>query len=108
MEPVSAELDARRVAAAAVLADFDRWEHGVVISVDGAGDWPAWAERLAAHMRHVLDQIQADAAAEPVHECQPGARLAEIRAVLEVFDWATDDRQYALEQIEDIVLRSNQ
>jgi len=31
------------------------------------------------------------------------AQLAAIRAVFDVFDWETDDRQYALEQIEDIV-----
>jgi len=30
-------------------------------------------------------------------------KLAEVRAVLDAFDWTTDDRQYALEQIEDIV-----
>lgn len=43
-------------------------------------------------------------------EAGPGsseaAQLEEIRLVLEVFDWKTDDRQYALEQIDDIVNRS--
>jgi hypothetical protein len=34
------------------------------------------------------------------------ARLAEIRLVLDAFDWETDDRQYALEQIDDIVNRA--
>jgi hypothetical protein len=103
---MSAELDARRVAAAAVLADFDRWEHGDVFSVDGAGDWPAWAERLAAHLRSLLEQLDADTAAEQAHECRAGARLEEIRAIFAVFDWTADDQQYALEQIEDIALRS--
>lgn len=31
------------------------------------------------------------------------AKLEEVRAVLAAFDWATNDRQYALEQIEGIV-----
>ena len=30
-------------------------------------------------------------------------RLAEIRAILDAFDWEHDDRQYALERIEMIV-----
>ena len=31
------------------------------------------------------------------------AKLAEIRLVLDAFDWKSDDRQFALEQIDDIV-----
>ena len=31
------------------------------------------------------------------------AQLAQIRLVFDAFDWETDDRQYALEQIEQIV-----
>jgi hypothetical protein len=31
------------------------------------------------------------------------AKLAAVRAVLSAFDWEHDDRQYALEAIEDIV-----
>ena len=31
------------------------------------------------------------------------AKLAEIRLVLDAFDWESDDRQFALEQIDDIV-----
>lgn len=33
------------------------------------------------------------------------AKLAEIRLVLDAFDWETDDRQYALEQIAQIADR---
>ena len=33
------------------------------------------------------------------------AQLAEIRLALDAFCWETDDRQYALEQIDDIVNR---
>jgi hypothetical protein len=36
---------------------------------------------------------------------QDAGQLAQIRLVLEAFDWETDDRQYALEQIDDIVNR---
>ena len=36
------------------------------------------------------------------------ATLTAIRAVFEVFDWETDDRQYALEQIEDIISGGNE
>jgi hypothetical protein len=36
---------------------------------------------------------------------QAGAQLEQIRLVLDSFDWETDDRQFALEQIDDIVNR---
>ena len=38
-------------------------------------------------------------------EPDAAAQLAEIRAVFEAFEWERDDRQYALEQIDDIVNR---
>jgi hypothetical protein len=101
---MSAELDARRVAAATVLADYHRWALGDTIE----GDWQTWAGRLAQHLLLVLDQINSEPSCEPAHECQAGARLAEIRAVFEVFDWDTDDRQYALEQIEQILMGGEQ
>lgn len=37
------------------------------------------------------------------HATTADRQLASIRAVFDVFDWETDDRQYALEQIEEIV-----
>ena len=40
---MSAELAARRTAAAAVLADYRRWVDGDIIS----GDWQSWSLRLA-------------------------------------------------------------
>lgn len=49
-----------------------------------------------------LAQAEADRnAARPSPD--PAAQLEEIRAVFEAFDWATDDRQYALEEIDTIV-----
>lgn len=41
--------------------------------------------------------------AHPVQAEPDAAQLAEIRLVLDAFDWETDDRQYALEQIDQIV-----
>jgi hypothetical protein len=40
--------------------------------------------------------------AVPADEISAAAQLAEIRVVLGAFDWSTDDRQYALEQVEQI------
>ncbi len=63
-----------------------------------------WAARLAGMLGHVLAELDAvdKAAAEfPAAAVQ----LAEIRLVLEAFDWSQDDRQYALERIDDIVNR---
>lgn len=49
--------------------------------------------RLAGWLLGALaDQLERDS-----------ARLAEVRAVFDAFDWERDDRQYALEQIEMIV-----
>jgi hypothetical protein len=90
---MTAELGARRTAAAAVLADFRRWDRGEIIT----GDWQEWSFRLASELRSLLDQLG--------HEKpDPAAsQLAQIRLVLDSFDWKTDDRQYALEQVEEIV-----
>jgi hypothetical protein len=108
----SAGMAARRAAAAAVLADFQRWGDGEIV----AGDWRSWADRLAAELRSLLGQMDRDQShrawiahqeiAATYQQPAPAAdtrRLAAIRAVFDVFDWETDDRQYALEQIEEIV-----
>ena len=98
---MSAELAARRTAAAAVLADFGRYASGEVFSANGIADWQTAALRLAAELRSVLDQLGSET---------PGAaeQLAAIRAIFDVFDWETDDRQYALEAIEQILLGDDQ
>ena len=59
-------------------------------------DRALWAARLADMLTLLLG--------EP-GEGPAGAaeQLEEIRLVLEAFDWETDDRQYALEQIDGIV-----
>jgi hypothetical protein len=91
--PVSAELAARRTAAAAVLADYQR------AAVEGAdvADRALWAARLADMLGALLGAPGDLAAAGPA------GQLEEIRLVLEAFDWETDDRQYALEQIDGIL-----
>jgi hypothetical protein len=92
---VSAEFAARCTAAAAVLADYQR------SAAEGAdvADRALWAARLADMLALVLGTP--DAAPLP----GTAEQLEEIRLVLEAFDWETDDRQYALEQINDIVSR---
>ena len=90
---MSAETAARRTAAAALVADFRAEQARTPVSrpID------SWALRLALTVEQLL-AVADDRAAED------GRRLAAIRAVFDVFDWSTDDRQYALEEIERIVL----
>ena len=92
-----AELAARRTAAAAVLADY---QHGMA-GADVA-DRALWAARLADMLGLIL---AARRCRDPAWRARGHASVAEIRLVLEAFDWETDDRQYALEQIDDIVNR---
>lgn len=96
---MSAELAARRTAAAAVLGDYLRQAHAA-----DTADLALWAARMAdmlGHVLAVLDDGDRAAAQFPAAAVQ----LAEIRLVLEAFDWETDDRQYALEKIDGIVNR---
>jgi hypothetical protein len=95
-----AELAARRTAAAAVLADY---QHQA--TAGDVVDRALWAARLADMLTYVLTALDAEdgTAAQPPLAAE---QLEEVRLVLEAFDWETDDRQYALEQIDDIVNRS--
>jgi hypothetical protein len=61
--PYSAELAARRTAAAAVLADYDEWLSGARISFHGVIDWRMAAERLAVELRSLLDATCTDTSA---------------------------------------------
>ena len=57
---MSAELDARRTAAAAVAADFTR-ETDAYIDADGPRpDFAAWAWRLLSELRLILAQLDAE------------------------------------------------
>ena len=89
---MSAEQDARRTAAAAVLADYAE----ACASGADVADRALWAARLADMLAAVLGALEVPAAGT-------SEQLEEIRLVLEAFDWETDDRQYALEQIDGIV-----
>jgi hypothetical protein len=97
---VSAELAARRTAAAAVLADWLReWHRYLGDPVNNrAPDYPVWAPRLSGMLALVLDGLAVDDTS--------AAQLARVRQVLAAFDWETGDRQYALEKIDGIVNRS--
>lgn len=91
---MNAEWAARHAAATAVLTDYEAFRDAGGPAQDGRDLAAAyWADRLAGMLKLLLD-------------AGPGP-LEQIRAVLEVFDWETDDRQFALEQIDDI-LRSGQ
>lgn len=100
----SAELAARRTVAAAVLADFKRETDAYIDDPANSTprpDYNAWAWRLASELRSVLQRLD-DEGSGP--EPDPAAgQLAQVRLVLGAFDWETDDRQYALEQIDEIV-----
>lgn len=66
---MTAEMEARRTAAAAVLADYER----ALDAFDTAGvpmPWATWAVTLAAHSRLLLEQL----AAEPVTLADLGQR----------------------------------
>ena len=93
---MSAELAAHRTAAAAVLGDFRRESDNALCNArHGELDWIDSALRLAVELESLLRELERpDPAAD---------QLAQIRLVLDSFDWETDDRQYALEQIEQIV-----
>ena len=89
---MSAELAARRTAAAAVLADYAE----ACTSGADVADRALWAARLA----DMLTLLLGDLGEGPAGAAE---QLEEIRLVLAAFDWETDDRQYALEQIDGIV-----
>jgi hypothetical protein len=90
---MNAELPARRRSASAVLAYFGGWTRGDLVS----GDWQEWALRLAAELQSLIASV------DEIPAGDPAAVLAQVRAIFDTFDWTTDDRQYALEQIEEIV-----
>jgi len=72
----SAELAARRTAAAAVAADF----HTAAVAFQRGGEQPdyaVWAQRLERHLLYVLDALAAG------DGDQAAAQLAEVRALLD-------------------------
>lgn len=92
---MSAELAARRTAAAAVAADFHTvmvaWQHG-----GERPDYAAWAQRLEQHMRYVLDALD-------LQDHIDSGQLAEVREMFARFDSGRDDLQYFIERVEQIV-----
>ena len=109
---MSAELAARRTAAAAVLGDFRRAADEFINDITRKvpqPDYSLWAFRLASELTSVLQRIDAAQGWElspTLGGDQAVSRIAEARAVL-AFDWERDDRQYAFEQISRIVNGDN-
>jgi hypothetical protein len=93
------ELAARRMMAAAILADWRRFNREAPISPPPGPEWQQWAARLAVALGGLLDAMEETAAADPGPD---GEKLAAIREVLAHFDWEFHDRQLALERIEQI------
>jgi hypothetical protein len=94
---MSAELAARATAAETVLADF----RADLASAPLTSPPPmaTWALRLSGALNDLLAGLSR---AEPDTASLDAGRLAAIRGVLDAFDWEHDDRQYALERIEEI------
>jgi hypothetical protein len=86
---VSAELAARRTAAAAVLADYRAAVASAPLTNPPGREWML---RLASVLGDLLAAHDEDA-----------RRLGEIRELLRNFDWEYHDRQLALEAVERIV-----
>ncbi len=98
---MSAELSARVTSARALLSDYRRWAAGETIP--GILYWRQAAERLASALADVLSELSRT----ELPAAHSATRLAEIqmtdiRAILAAFDWEFDDRQLALERIEQI------
>lgn len=79
---------------------------------DGEAAYRLWAEVMATngvdcHPYDRLGNVEQMAWREVAARMRPAPaqaeQLAEVRAVLDDFDWEHDDRQYALEHIGDIV-----
>jgi hypothetical protein len=75
-----------------LLATFDR----IVARHAAGGPEPSW-QQWSFNLRNALDELAYEAGRQ-----DEARQLAEIRAVLDAFDWEHDDRQYALERIDQI------
>jgi hypothetical protein len=76
---VSAELAARRTAAAAVAADFTR-EADAYLDDDGRRpDFDSWAWRLHTELRLVLDRLDAETPEQPVPRIDGSQAASHVR-----------------------------
>jgi hypothetical protein len=89
--PLTAELNARRTAAAAVLGDYKAALASAALTSPPGREWML---RLASALEDLLAEV-----GDPAEDTR---RLREIRELLNRFDWEHDNRQYALEAIERI------
>ena len=103
---MTAELDARRSAAEAVVNDFATAANGFIAGDQPEPAWQDHAWRLASELRGLLGQLDAEQADETFTRPQPHpavARLAQVQLVLDSFDWTSDSHEFALEQINDVL-----
>jgi hypothetical protein len=92
---VSADLNAARTAAAAVLGDYRAAVASAPLTAPPGREWML---RLASVLGTLLAELDLDE-----DQADEDTRsLDAIRGVLARFDWEHDDRQYALEAIERI------
>jgi hypothetical protein len=100
---MNAELAAQVTSARAVAADFTTTVNAY-IDHDGVPEpnWQLMYFRLSCELRHLVTGLEGVLEAQQQAAGQ-AATLAAVRGVLDVFDWETDDRQYALEAIHRIV-----
>ena len=79
---MTADLEARCTAVAAVLADFERWDRDGLIP----GDWQSWSFRMAAELRSLLEGSEAAGRAHLTD--------SEISLVLDALDVAAEYKRY--------------
>lgn len=94
---MNTELGARMTAARTVVAGYRAEQARHRMSEPAPGGYHAL--RLAAELESLLGWLDGVALAE----AGAARKLAAILAVFDVFDWRTDDKQYALEQICDVL-----
>ncbi len=101
---VSADTEARRIAAAAVLGDYQREVADFIARAHSPrpDSW-TWAQRLAVEEQSLLSVLAPRLDGSVPVTPEPG-QLAQIRLVLDqVLGDEYADRQYALEQIQEIL-----
>ena len=71
------------------------------------GNCPRHLGMLEIHVQRlleVIDELTGAGAVSAPEQADDARMVGEVRAVLAAFDWEVDDRQYALEAIERLVL----
>jgi hypothetical protein len=96
---------ARELAGLSDAAIYARFGAGSVSPVTAYARAISEAQGLLSELAAIVERSGDADARSPVWPDPETQKLAEIRALLEAFDWEFDDRQYALEAIDRIVTR---